>query len=270
MKRVCSKCGAENLVDAKYCQNCGVELSESTNDLHNKESQKSGKWRFINSLWIGFTFTLGFLNWMSFLYVGIHVRRIKWIICAIIYAIPITFGLLSTSHGPFPNKFILNFSALLILFMGVISIIHAFMIRNEYLIRLEVKSEIDQNRHDELVRLRENENSFRAVSDGKKINDLNYNNEKFNKMIKNSGILTIGLGVFLSLFSLFGGLVTIFFGVLLLLVKKVEILLIVGAIIISFGFYNLATANFYGVIQILMAVTFFYSFYKYSNLITWG
>lgn len=89
--------------------------------------------------------------------------------------------------------------------------------------------------------------------------------EKFNTEMRNSGLLTLGLGVFLGLFAdITAGLITIFFGALLLLVKRVEILAVVGAIIIMFGFYNLSFNNNYGYIQILMALTFFYAFYKYK------
>lgn len=269
MKKVCSDCSTENIYKAKYCQNCGGELREpAATNVHNKEGQKSSNWRLINSLWIGFTFTLGFFNWMSFLYVGIHVRKNKWIISGIIYAIPLTLVFLTIPKGPFPNKFIELISILLIFLMGVISIIHAFMIRNEYLIRLEAKPKIDQNRNDELRRQIEEENKIRPLSDEKKFNNpLKYNTKKFNNMMRNSGILTIGLGVFLSLFSLYSGLITIFLGALLLLIKKVEILLIVGAIVVTSGFYNVIHSNNYGIIQILMAATFFYAFYKYSNLI---
>lgn len=90
-------------------------------------------------------------------------------------------------------------------------------------------------------------------------------NEKFDILMRNSGFLTIGLGVFIGLFNLASGLVTILFGALLLLVKRVEILAIIGAIILLSGFYNISFGNYFGWIQILMAITFFYSFYKYSR-----
>ncbi|MGO9386905.1 MAG: hypothetical protein ACLPWD_02535 [Methanobacterium sp.] len=151
MKKVCSDCNTDNIYNAKYCENCGTEFSESTeNNMHHEESGKNGNWRLINSLWIGFTFTLGFLNWISFLYVGIHVRKNKWIIYGLIYAIPIILAFLTIPKGPFPSKSLAMISILLIFIMGFISIIHALMIRKEYLIRLEAKPQFDQNRDYEL------------------------------------------------------------------------------------------------------------------------
>ena len=48
----------------------------------------------------------------------------------------------------------------------------------------------------------------RAKSDSKNHDD---SDKKFNTTMRNSGILTLGLGIFLSLFSLYSGLITIFF-----------------------------------------------------------
>lgn len=83
--------------------------------------------------------------------------------------------------------------------------------------------------------------------------------------MRNSGFLTIGLRGFIGLFNLASGLITIFFGALLLLIKRVEILAIIGAIILLSGFYNISFGKYFGWIQVLMAITFFYSFYKYRR-----
>ena len=103
-----------------------------------------------------------------------------------------------------------------------------------------------------------------VVNEKTKLTLTDNKTEKIDSELRNSGILTLGLGVFLSLFSIYAGIITIFFGALLLLIKKVEILAVVGAIILIFGLYNLSFGSSYGIIQILMAATFFYSFYKYS------
>lgn len=45
-------------------------------------------WR--HSLWIALTFTLGLLNWLAFLYIGLRARRIVWLVSGFIYLIPPT------------------------------------------------------------------------------------------------------------------------------------------------------------------------------------
>jgi hypothetical protein len=89
--------------------------------------------------------------------------------------------------------------------------------------------------------------------------------EKFNILMRNSGFFTIGLGVLVSLFGLSSGLITILFGALLILVKRVGLLAIIGAILLLTGFFNILFGRYFGLIQVLMATTFFYSFYKYSR-----
>ena len=82
--------------------------------------------------------------------------------------------------------------------------------------------------------------------------------KKFNSEMRNSGLLTLGLGIFIGLFlDMLSGLITIFFGALLLLVKKIEILTIVVAVVLLFGLYNTSIGDNYGWIQVFMALTFF-------------
>jgi hypothetical protein len=90
--------------------------------------------------------------------------------------------------------------------------------------------------------------------------------KKFDILMKNSGFLTIGLGAFISLFNINSGLLTIFFGALMLLLKKVVLLPFIGAIILLAGIYNIYLGNNFGIIQFFMAITFFYSSYQYRDL----
>lgn len=90
-------------------------------------------------------------------------------------------------------------------------------------------------------------------------------NEKFNILMRNSGFLTMGLGVLVSLFSLSSGLITILFGAVLILIKRVGLLAVIGTILLLTGFFNIFFGRYFGWIQVLMAITFFYSFYKYSR-----
>lgn len=104
-------------------------------------SKSSGK--LINSWWLILPFTFPiYLNWLAFVYIGITARHRKWILYGAIYAIPsilITF-MGSTTNA---NHQVVSFNSLLgmiipiMYLIGFISIIHAFSLRNEYLIRLK-------------------------------------------------------------------------------------------------------------------------------------
>jgi DNA uptake protein ComE-like DNA-binding protein len=96
-------------------------------------------WELINSWWLILPFAfLIYLNWIAFAYIGITARHRKWILYGVVYAIPfIVMSILGTAyHGK-----IISFNpgqiAFIIYLMGVISIIHAFYLREEYLVRLK-------------------------------------------------------------------------------------------------------------------------------------
>jgi len=44
---------------------------------------KGKKREILHSLWIGWTFTLGFFNWIAFLSIGWRARQGKWIFWAL-------------------------------------------------------------------------------------------------------------------------------------------------------------------------------------------
>jgi hypothetical protein len=46
------------------------------------------RWEIVHSLWIGWTFTLGFFSWLAFAYIGLRARHTEWILWALIYATP--------------------------------------------------------------------------------------------------------------------------------------------------------------------------------------
>lgn len=169
MKKVCFNCETENLDFALYCQNCGNELKESIKTPIEKHGNRN--WRIINSLWIILTFTLGFLNWIAFLYVGLHVRQRMWILSGIIYAIPLTL-LILFANTPIYTAWLGSVIVVLIFITGVISIIQAFKIRNEYLIRLEAKKEIDIANQENLKRKLKNENRTSTPKTEKAINTV--------------------------------------------------------------------------------------------------
>lgn len=92
-------------------------------------TSRGKKWEILNSLWILFTFTLAFFNWIGFFYIGYKTKCKKWIFSGLIYSIP--FILVMVTGGAS------DFVAGLTIILGIIGIVHAFIIRTEYLIRLE-------------------------------------------------------------------------------------------------------------------------------------
>jgi hypothetical protein len=96
-------------------------------------TSKGKTWEIRHSLWIGWTFTLGFFNWIAFLYIGLRARRKKWIFWGLFYSVPFTLAMLTPDlDSPLGNLIVF-----LTLALGVAGILHAFRVRKEYLIRLE-------------------------------------------------------------------------------------------------------------------------------------
>lgn len=92
---------------------------------------KSKKWEWANSWWILFTFfPLGLLAFVSYIYIGKTARQIKWYIAGVVYLAAAWFVLLVPSDiVPFELK------NTLYVVIWIISIIHAFLSRKQYLIR---------------------------------------------------------------------------------------------------------------------------------------
>ncbi|OCA87832.1 hypothetical protein A8F94_08300 [Bacillus sp. FJAT-27225] len=106
-------------------------------------TKKSALWGFLNSWWILLSFIFLF-NWTAFFFVGFKVRHRKWAIWGFIYSVPfilffIGLETLNTDKWPF------NMIMILALLGWISSIIHAFRIRKEYLLRLEALKLINSN-----------------------------------------------------------------------------------------------------------------------------
>ena len=91
------------------------------------------RWERLHSIWILWTFTLGFFNWIGFLYVGIRVRRLAWVAWGAFYSTAFIFAMLTVDANPPLFELI---GTPLTLILGIAGIVHAFRIRPEYLKRL--------------------------------------------------------------------------------------------------------------------------------------
>ncbi|MEN6554231.1 MAG: helix-hairpin-helix domain-containing protein [Methanobacterium sp.] len=109
-------------------------------------TSKSNLWKLTHSLWILGTLPLGFLSWASFIYIGIRVRQMKWIISGLIYSSSIITAMLIGSDPSYlinvpEDSWLMNIQILYFFGLWLCSMIHAFWVRNEYLLRLEAISE---------------------------------------------------------------------------------------------------------------------------------
>jgi hypothetical protein len=98
-------------------------------------TSKGRRWELLHSLWIGWTFTLGFFGWLAFVYIGLRTRHSRWVLWAVLYATPLVLLLL---FRPESGSWQANLNVSATLALGVVSIVHAFLVRKEYLLRLEL------------------------------------------------------------------------------------------------------------------------------------
>lgn len=119
-------------------------------------TSRGRKWEILHSLWVGWTFTLGFFNWIAFLYIGLRVRRLKWIVWGIVYSVPFVLAMIFAGTPAFEGR-IGDLTIVLTLLLGVISIVHAFRVRKEYILRLSVLQEDTPERDETLKRKIETE-----------------------------------------------------------------------------------------------------------------
>ncbi len=130
-----------------------------------------GNWRIINSWWILITFTVYFY-WAAFFYIGATAQNMKWILYGVIYTIPFILYQIFPATGPNPSDISMSIGVLFYIFW-IASIIHAFMLRKEYLIRLETLKKYNSNKEEDLREKIENEFKQNNVSNRRPIQKSN-------------------------------------------------------------------------------------------------
>lgn len=97
-------------------------------------SNKGKGWKFFQSLWLLWLFIpFGALSLIPFIYIAVRAKRLSWFFWGLFYTVPI---ILIFSIGPKNPAYVLILLGSVIIW--IISIIHAFKIRTEFLIRFEV------------------------------------------------------------------------------------------------------------------------------------
>lgn len=99
-------------------------------------TSKGKGWEWRHSLWILWTFTLSFGS-IAFFYIAIRTKQKKWFLWGLFYLVPLVFAKI-VEEAP-TDSWQVTLLAYLVLGFGIISIIHAFAIRKEYLSRLDVQ-----------------------------------------------------------------------------------------------------------------------------------
>lgn len=117
-------------------------------------SAKVKAWEWSRSLWMAWTF-VPYLNFIAFFYVGIRSGKKVWMVWGAFYTIPLVMmfakvlpSFLDSFWGGLVNL-LLNFGLSLVFL--VIGIIHAMLLRREYLVRRSVMDEV-QARHEHDLR----------------------------------------------------------------------------------------------------------------------
>ena len=99
-------------------------------------TSKDKRWELLHSLWIGWTFTLGFFNWIAFFYIALRAKRKRWAAWGFFYSLPFVLAMIFAG-GPAWSGWIGDVIVALTLILGAAGIFHAFWIRKEYLLRLD-------------------------------------------------------------------------------------------------------------------------------------
>ncbi|MER3447926.1 MAG: hypothetical protein C4291_14345 [Candidatus Dadabacteria bacterium] len=99
--------------------------------MYTIDANKRPAWR--RSLWIGWTIlSIGLLSWIAFFWIGYRARQRKWFLWGLVYSLPFVMAM-SSGVVNYPSEL----SGLVLVSIWIMSSIHAFIARKEYIIRLD-------------------------------------------------------------------------------------------------------------------------------------
>ncbi len=98
-----------------------------TGEIVSDQPRARFRWWWRHSAWILWTFTLGFMNWLGFVYVGVRARHAPWTLSGFAYLVPLllTISAVATALPVWPFF-------LLQLLVSALSVVHALSIRPYY------------------------------------------------------------------------------------------------------------------------------------------
>ena len=114
-------------------------LTSSGQDLPPPIGTRPGRLRewLRDSLWVVWTFTL-FFDWVAFLWIGFRAQNRRWLLWGIVYAIP--FAALLALDEELYESWPGDLAVLAVLVLGVISIVHAIVVRPAYIVQRRARS----------------------------------------------------------------------------------------------------------------------------------
>ena len=78
---------------------------------------------------------MGFFSWLAFAYIGIRARHPLWTLWSLFYAAPLVVFAVVTSNMPQSWSNVTVYATML---LYPVAIVHAFLVRKEYLLRLDL------------------------------------------------------------------------------------------------------------------------------------
>ena len=87
------------------------------------EARARFRWWWRYSLWIPWTFTAGFFNWVAFVYIGVRARHTAWIVSGFAYLVPLLLTIAALGTPVF--RYLVVFQLL----VSVVSVVHALSVR---------------------------------------------------------------------------------------------------------------------------------------------
>ena len=127
------------LVRKEYLLRLELAVRETSNV---SVTARGRRWELLHSLWIGWTLTFGFTSWIAFLYIGVRTGRYRWILWGLIYLMIFLSYTISDAVAGQSNGVTQALIGLTIV-SGFFSIVHAFVVRPDYLVRLENREHVE-------------------------------------------------------------------------------------------------------------------------------
>lgn len=110
-------------------------------------AKKDWFWTLTHSLWLGWLFTLGTLHWVAFLHAGVRTGRKRWIAFAVFYAMPLVAVCMLPNHPEgAPYTLIENGTYTWYVLSAIVSFVHGFAIRKEYMLRVQARDRRDDEK----------------------------------------------------------------------------------------------------------------------------